>query len=79
MEQGTERLTVDTDNVLFKANRIVEEGDTLPPRLFGDLELGLRQTKAEVDDLEFRVDELGVNCGSASQAFAFKQRIEKLN
>ena len=32
-----------------------------------------------MDDLEFRLDEMGITCGGASQALAFKQRVEKLN
>lgn len=47
--------------------------------MFGTLELCLRQTKTQVDDLEFKLDEMGVTCGSATQAFAYKQRIDKIN
>ena len=70
---------VDTDNTLFKANKLVQNGDSLPKSLFGELEQQLKKNKAHVDELDFRLDELGINCGSASKAYAFKQRIEKLN
>ena len=70
---------VDTDNIIFQASKVIEIGDSLPTGLFGDLELCLKQTKNGVDDIDFRLDELGVTCGSASQAYAFKQRVEKMN
>jgi len=70
---------VDTDNILFNANRLVSSRDPLSRNLFGDLEICLKQTKTQVDDLEFRLDEMGVTCGSASQAFVYKQRVEKLH
>lgn len=70
---------VDTDNVLFQANKTVSSGDGLPSGLFGGLEGKLKQKKAQVDDLEFRLDEMGVTCGSATIALTFKQRIEKLH
>jgi hypothetical protein len=72
LEKTIERYMVDTDNVLFQANKLVARGDLLPSGLFGELELSLKQTKVQVDDLEFRLDEMGVTCGSASQAFAYK-------
>ena len=33
--------------------------------MFQGLELTLRQTKSQVDEIEFRLDELGVAVGSA--------------
>ena len=47
--------------------------------MFASLEMTLCHTKNQVDELEFRLDELGVACGSAQQAFAYKQRLDKLN
>lgn len=79
LETRAERCMVDTDNALFQAKKFVENRMTLPGGLFGELELHLRQTKTEVDDLEFRLDEMGVVCGGASQALAYKQRVERLN
>ena len=79
LEKATECYMVDTDNVLFQANKLVSRRELLPSGLFGELELCLKKTKVQVDDLEFRLDEMGVTCGSASQAFAYKQRIEKLH
>ena len=57
---------VDTDNCLFQANKLVENRDQLPHSFFQELALALKQTKSSVDDIEFRLDELGVACGSAS-------------
>ncbi len=76
LERYTERCMVDTDNVLFQAKRTVENSATLPQGLFEKLELCLKQTKSSIDELEYRLDELGVTCGSATQAFSFKQRID---
>ena len=76
LERYTERCMVDTDNVLFQAKRTVENAGTLPSGLFQKLERCLKQTKSSIDELEYRLDELGVTCGSATQAFSFKQRID---
>ena len=80
LETQTERLMVDTDNVLFQAKK--QGGysySAQTQKAFKELENGLKLTKNQVDDLEFRLDEMGVTCGGATQAFAFKQRIDKLN
>ena len=53
---------VDTDNVLFQARK--NQNSTGQP--FNDLEQGLRLAKGQVDELEFRLDELGIACGGAS-------------
>ena len=65
---------VDTDNTLFQANKQGGSGANVPNTsvIFRELETGLRQTKGLVDDLEFRLDEMGVTCGGATQAFSFK-------
>ena len=58
---------VDTDNVLFQAKK--QGGYSYPAKTqeaFKELENGLKLTKNQVDDLEFRLDEMGVTCGGAT-------------
>jgi len=55
---------------------MVETAQGVPPDHFKSLEFALKQAKASLDELEFRLDEIGVACGGASQALSFKQRIE---
>ena len=51
---------------------MTEQGEPLPQGMFNGLEVALKSTKTQVDDIEFRLDEMGVTCGSASTAFAYK-------
>ena len=58
---------VDTDNVLFQAKKQGGYSNTAKTQQnFKELENGLKLTKNQVDDLEFRLDEMGVTCGGAT-------------
>ena len=78
LEIKTERKMVDADNLLFQANKLIANGQTLQADFFQELSKSLLEIKRNSENMGKRLEQLGIMCGGAQMAYIYQQKLQKV-